>query len=86
MNATYLVGKKKSFLYGGFMFITILLANGAILTVLWYGGEMVIDKKISTGDLTSFVLYTITLSVGVLATGGMLNIIISAVGVAEKVN
>lgn len=77
------MGRKKSILYGVFIFVTILLGNGAILTVLWYGGEMVLDNKITTGDLTSFVLYTITLSIGVLAGGGMLNIIISAVGIAE---
>jgi len=52
--------------------------------VLWYGGTMVIDGKLTTGKLSSFVMYAITLSVGILGATGVLNLIITAVGVAEK--
>ncbi len=46
---------------------------------------MVLDEEMSIGDLSSFVLYTITLATSLIATGNVLNNIITAIGVAEKV-
>lgn len=46
---------------------------------------MVIDNNLSIGDLTSFVLYTITMSSGLVGIGNSINTTISATGVAEKV-
>jgi len=45
---------------------------------------MVLDNKLTTGQLSSFILYTITLSAGLLAVGGVSNMIITAVGISEK--
>ncbi len=42
----------------------------AILGVLYYGGYMVINGKLTTGQLSSFIMYTITMSVGLLSVGG----------------
>ena len=61
-----------------------ILGEGALLCVIWYGGEMVLDNKLTTGQLSSFILYTITLSAGLLAVGGVSNMIITAVGISEK--
>lgn len=52
--------------------------------MLWYGGNLVLDGKLSIGNLTSFVMYTITLSVGLVASGSIISVIITAVGVAER--
>lgn len=46
---------------------------------------MVIDKELSIGDLSGFVLYTITMSVGLIGIGNNMNTTITATGVAEKV-
>ncbi len=46
---------------------------------------MVLDGELTSGQLASFVLYTITLSVGLLGVGGIFNNIITALSVAEKV-
>ena len=46
---------------------------------------MVIDGKLTTGKLASFVLYAITLSVGILGTTGVMNLIVTALGVSENV-
>lgn len=46
---------------------------------------MVIDGEISIGDISSFVMYTITMSTGLMGIGDSANAIISATGVAEKV-
>ena len=42
------------------------LAFGSITLVLWYGGKLVFEKKLTAGVLTSFLMYTLTvrLSVG----------------------
>lgn len=42
-------GKKKSLLYGSFLGVVTFLGEGALLCVIWYGGTMVLDGKISTG-------------------------------------
>ncbi len=47
---------------------------------------MVIKGKITIGLLSSFVLYTVTMSIGLLNVGGMINAIIMAAGVTESVN
>ena len=65
------------------LFVTIL-SFGSILAVLWYGATLVVDGEITVGNLTSFVMYTVTMIVGLLSAGGTLNDIISAVGIAEK--
>ena len=65
------------------LFVTIL-SFGSILAVLWYGATLVVDGEITVGNLTSFVMYTVTMAVGLLSAGGTLNDIISAVGIAEK--
>ncbi|EAR85633.2 ABC-type multidrug transport system, ATPase and permease component (macronuclear) [Tetrahymena thermophila SB210] len=84
MQDAYVYGEKKSLLHGSFLGIVTLLGEGAILCVLWYGGKLVLEGKLTTGQLSSFILYTITLSTGLLAVGGISNQIITAVGVSEK--
>ena len=84
MNKIYEIGKKRAFYYGIFMFFSNIFAFGSILAVLWYGGSLVQDHELSVGNLTSFVMYTITMTVGLLSAGGTLTDIISSVGIAEK--
>ncbi len=36
-----------------------VLSAGALALILWYGGKLVHDKKISTGLLASFLMYTL---------------------------
>ncbi len=38
---------------------------GAIAAVLWYGGAMLLRGELSVGDLTSFLMYTLTVAVAV---------------------
>lgn len=55
-----------------------------VVTILYFGGKMVIDGSMSIGDLSGFVLYTITLSVGLIGTGNTLNTFVTAMGIGEK--
>jgi ATP-binding cassette subfamily B (MDR/TAP) protein 10 len=67
------------------LLILTLFANFLILSILYFGGTLTIDGEISIGDLTSFVLYTITLTVGFANASGYINSIISALGVCENI-
>lgn len=60
-----------------------LFGNSLILSILYFGGKLTISGDLSIGDLTSFVLYTVTLTVGFAAASGIINQIVSALGVCE---
>ena len=36
-----------------------IIANFALVMVLFYGGTLVLDGALSVGELTSFILYTL---------------------------
>lgn len=57
------------------LFTIIVFSNFLILSVLYLGQEL------SVGDLTSFVLYTITLTTGLASVSGLMNQVTSALGV-----
>lgn len=44
---------------GGFMGFVGVLSAGALALILWYGGKLVHDQKITTGLLASFLMYTL---------------------------
>jgi ATP-binding cassette subfamily B (MDR/TAP) protein 10 len=67
------------------LFMMMIFANGLVLSVLYFGGSLVIDQEITIGQLTSYVLYTITLTVGLTSVAGIINQIVSAIGVCEKI-
>ena len=85
MNVAFQLGRKRAYINGIFSGVFIILGFGSIFLVLWYGGNLVKDQKMTIGDLTSYIMYTITLSVGLMASGGTANSIITALGVAERV-
>lgn len=70
--------------YSLMLFVIIMFANLLILLVLYFGGSMTLEEKLTIGDLTSFVLYTITLATGFTSVSGLMNQIASALGVCEK--
>jgi len=85
LNKVYVVGQKKHLLYGAILFALTMFANILILIILYFGGQLVIDGDLSIGDLTSFVLYTITLTIGFASISGILNQTISAIGICENI-
>jgi ABC-type multidrug transport system fused ATPase/permease subunit len=67
------------------LLVMTLFANFLILSILYFGGQLVIEDELSIGDLTSFVLYTITLTIGFASLSGILNQTISAIGICEHI-
>jgi hypothetical protein len=63
----------------------MIFANGLVLSVLYFGGTLVKKGELTIGLLTSYVLYTITMTVGLTSVAGIINQMVSAVGVCEKI-
>ncbi len=58
---------------------------GAIAVVLWFGGNMLVDGTISIGELTSFLLYTLTVAFSLGALSGLYEDFMKALGASERV-
>ena len=85
INKTFEIGKKEALFYAIMLFAITVFGNGLVLGVLYYGGHLVLKDSLTIGGLTSYVLYTITLTVGITSASAVLNQIISALGVCEKI-
>jgi ATP-binding cassette subfamily B protein len=58
---------------------------GAIAVVLWFGGNMLVDGSITIGELTSFLLYTLTVAFSLGALSGLYEDFMKAMGSSERV-
>ena len=61
------------------------LGYGAIAAVLWYGGVLLGDGRLSFGDLTSFLLYTFTVAFSIGALSALWSDFAKAAGASERV-
>ena len=66
------------------LLVITIFANLLILSILYFGGQLTIDGHLTIGSLASFVLYTVTLTAGFASVYGILNQIVSALGVCER--
>ena len=69
-------------LFTGFVGI---LGYGAIAAVLWYGGILLLEGRLSFGELTSFLLYTFTVAFSIAALGGLWSDFARAAGASQRV-
>jgi len=58
---------------------------GAIALVLWFGGNMLVEGTITIGELTSFLLYTLTVAFSLGALSGLYEDFMKALGASERV-
>ena len=68
VDDAFALGRRLALAYGAFQGAMGFAAYAAIAGGLWYGGTMVIEKRMTLGDLTSFMLYTLFLA---FALGGL---------------
>lgn len=83
LQKTYVTGRKRALIYGAMLLAITLFGNFLVLSILYFGGRLTIDGKLTIGDLTSYVLYTVTLTVGFSSVTGIMNQLVSALGVCE---
>ena len=72
-------------MYAVMLIIMTTFSNLLILVILFFGGQLVIDSQMSIGDLTSYVLYTITLTIGFASISGIVNQSFSALGICQNI-
>lgn len=84
LEKTYTTGRKQAFFYGIMLLVMTLCLNLLILSILYFGGELSIKGELTIGNLASFVLYTVTLTAGFASVSGIINQIVSALGVCER--
>jgi len=57
----------------------------AIAGVLWFGGNMLVEGSLSIGELTSFLLYTLTVAFSLAALSSLYEDFMKALGASERV-
>ena len=58
--------------------VVLLSAAGPLMCVLWFGARLVVDGKLSPGELSAFVVYAIFVSGNVAALAGVFSSLIQA--------
>lgn len=81
LEKTYNTGRRQALFYGIMLLAMTLFGNILILSILYFGGQLTIEGKLSIGSLASFVLYTVTVTAGFASVSGIMNQIVSALGV-----
>jgi ATP-binding cassette subfamily B protein len=68
-----------------FIAVASLLGALTISAVAWLGGELVIQGKMSLGDLTSFLLYAVAVTVALGGLGSLWTEFMATLGASERV-
>lgn len=63
VEESYKLAKKMGILIGTFQGLSTLALYGSVMFVLLYGGTLVNSGELTSGSLTSYMLYTINLQV-----------------------
>ena len=82
---SFSIGKKLAAAQGGFMAFVGLLAAGAMSLVLWYGGKLVHDKKLTTGILASFLMYTLQVAFAFGILSSLYGDMMQALGASQRI-
>jgi ATP-binding cassette subfamily B protein len=68
-----------------FIALGSLIGAATISAVLWYGGRLVMTGKMTLGDLTSFLLYAMAVTVALGGLGSLWTEFMSTLGASERV-
>jgi ABC transporter fused permease/ATP-binding protein len=79
------VAKSKIITIGSFIGLASVVGFTAVVGVLWYGGNQVVNGTFTIGSLTSFMLYTLTVAVSVGTLGGLWTDFMSAAGASNRI-
>ena len=84
IQKSYVQGASLAKWIGGFAGFAGLLVQMAILLVLWYGGTLVRSGELTTGSLTSFMLYTLTVAMAFAFISSLYGDFMQALGASGK--
>ena len=84
VDIAYKKGASKALGYGVFLGGSTLLAGVTILIVIYYGARLVINKEMKVGELTSFMLYTAYIALGLATLSSVYTDLMNAIGASER--
>mmetsp|Transcript_58653 Transcript_58653/g.137329 ORF Transcript_58653/g.137329 Transcript_58653/m.137329 type:complete len:653 (-) Transcript_58653:110-2068(-) len=84
-DKVYRYGRQRSMIYGAWSGVVGMLFFIAFTIVLRYGASLVHSGEMSSGQLISFVLYTVSLSGSVAMLGSIMPSFASAIGATVKI-
>jgi ATP-binding cassette subfamily B protein len=85
VDRSYRLAAKRALVYGVFTGMFTVAGFGALALVVWMGGRMVLTGEMSMGDLTAFLLYTLTVAASLSALSGLYADLMKAIGASERV-
>lgn len=68
-----------------FMTLAMVLSVAAICFVLWYGGQEVMLKSLTSGELIQFLLYLFVVAIGVGSLGSLWGDLMAGLGASHRV-
>ena len=85
VDEAFQLGRKSARAYGWFQGVMGFAGYMSIAVVLWYGGTLVIDGRLSVGTLTAFILYTMYLGFSLATLSGLYGDFNRAIGASTRV-
>ncbi len=79
------VARKRINIVSAFQGIMAVVAYSSLGLVLWFGGHLMLEGKMSAGELTQFVLYTATVALSLSMLTGLYADFMRAAGASERV-
>ena len=79
------LARRRAVVIALFRWLVGFAAYAAIGLVLWYGGHLLVDGLMSIGELTSYLLYTLTVAMSIGALAGLYEDFMKALGASERV-
>lgn len=79
------ITRKRVISIGWFVALITFTGYGAVALVFWFGGRMVADGSMTAGELTSFIIWTLTVAFSLGGLGNLFADLMRAIGSAERV-
>ncbi len=85
LETSFQLSLKKIIEVAKFTGLVSTLGFGAIVFIVWYGGNLVISGEMSVGTLTSYLLYVMTVAFSAGMLGGLYTDFMSAFGAGHRI-
>jgi len=85
VQRSYQLAAKRALAMGVFNGWVGFAGYGSIALVVWYGGNLVMDDRMSSGELTAFLLYTLMVALSLGALSNLYGDFMRASGASQRV-
>ena len=85
VDRSYRLAAKRALALGSFHGLMGFAGYGAIALVVWYGGRLVTEGRMTVGDLTAFLLYTLMVAMALGTLSSLWGDFMRAAGASQRV-